>query len=162
MTQQAQIRNFKNLRLNIDPEYKLLWLFQNPSPRPCFNWELVNELRIIQTILETNDGYFPFNNEMLKIEFLVLDSDHADIFSMGGDLELFEKLIRNKNKSELLKYARNCIDAIHRFNVGCRLPITTISCVRGDAMGGGFEEALSCHVIIAEKGVEMGFPEVLF
>jgi DSF synthase len=29
-------------------------------------------------------------------------------------------------------------------------------------MGGGFEVALSCQVLIAEKGVQMGFPEVLF
>jgi DSF synthase len=34
--------------------------------------------------------------------------------------------------------------------------------VQGDALGGGFEAALSCQTIVAEKGVGMGFPEVLF
>jgi DSF synthase len=34
--------------------------------------------------------------------------------------------------------------------------------VQGDALGGGFETALSSDILIAEKGVRMGFPEVLF
>ncbi len=42
------------------------------------------------------------------------------------------------------------------------MPITTISLVRGDALGGGFEVALSSQVVIAERQVEMGFPEILF
>ena len=38
----------------------------------------------------------------------------------------------------------------------------TIALVQGDALGGGFEAALSCHTIVAEAGVLMGLPEVLF
>ena len=38
----------------------------------------------------------------------------------------------------------------------------TIALVQGDALGGGFEAALSCHTIVAEEGVNMGLPEVLF
>jgi DSF synthase len=34
--------------------------------------------------------------------------------------------------------------------------------VQGDALGGGLELALSCQTIVAEAGVGMGFPEVLF
>jgi DSF synthase len=41
-------------------------------------------------------------------------------------------------------------------------PITTIALVQGQAMGGGFESALSAHVLIAEKSAMMGLPEVLF
>jgi DSF synthase len=40
--------------------------------------------------------------------------------------------------------------------------LTTIALVKGDALGGGFEAALASNVIIAEKGVRMGLPEVLF
>jgi DSF synthase len=42
------------------------------------------------------------------------------------------------------------------------LDLTTLSLVQGDALGGGFETALGAHVVIAEKGVKMGFPESLF
>ena len=41
-------------------------------------------------------------------------------------------------------------------------PITTIALVQGQAMGGGFESALSAHVMIAERSAQMGLPEVLF
>jgi DSF synthase len=70
--------------------------------------------------------------------------------------------VLRRDKEGLLKYAKACIDTIHGFITGFRLPITTISLVRGDALGGGFEVALSSHVVIAEEHVEMGFPEILF
>jgi DSF synthase len=38
----------------------------------------------------------------------------------------------------------------------------TIALVQGDALGGGFEAALSCDVIIAERSAKFGFPEILF
>ena len=40
--------------------------------------------------------------------------------------------------------------------------IVTIGLVQGDALGGGLEAALSCNFIIAERGVKMGLPEVIF
>jgi DSF synthase len=42
------------------------------------------------------------------------------------------------------------------------LPLLTIGLVQGDALGGGFESALTNDVIIAERGSRMGLPEVLF
>ena len=42
------------------------------------------------------------------------------------------------------------------------LDLTTISLIQGDALGGGFEAALSSNIIVAERGVKMGLPEVLF
>ena len=43
-----------------------------------------------------------------------------------------------------------------------RPTLTTIALVQGDALGGGFECALSAAVLIAEESVRMGFPEILF
>jgi DSF synthase len=40
--------------------------------------------------------------------------------------------------------------------------MTTISLVQGEALGGGFETALSSNVIIAERRARMGMPEILF
>ena len=34
--------------------------------------------------------------------------------------------------------------------------------VQGDALGGGFEAALSASVLVAEESARMGFPEILF
>ncbi|TMH47836.1 MAG: enoyl-CoA hydratase, partial [Betaproteobacteria bacterium] len=41
-------------------------------------------------------------------------------------------------------------------------PLITISLVQGEALGGGFETALSSNVIIAERRARMGMPEILF
>jgi DSF synthase len=40
--------------------------------------------------------------------------------------------------------------------------MVTISLVQGDALGGGLECALSSDVVIAEEGVQLGLPEILF
>jgi DSF synthase len=59
-------------------------------------------------------------------------------------------------------YGRACIDVLYRNYIGHELPVTTISLVQGECLGGGFEAALSSDVIIAEKSARFGFPEVLF
>ena len=51
---------------------------------------------------------------------------------------------------------------MHRFHGGLGGDVRTIALVQGDALGGGMELALSCHTIVAEEGVGMGLPEVLF
>ena len=162
LTHEAQIRNFKQIKIDMDKNLGILWVYQKPYPRASYNWTIVEELRTIQNMLEINNGYLPDRGDMVKVNYMVLDSLIPDIFSMGGDLNLFHSCIVNKDVKTLSNYTRLCIDTIHGFIVGCRQPITTIALVRGDAMGGGFEVALSCQVIIAERDVEMGFPELLF
>lgn len=81
---------------------------------------------------------------------------------MGGDLALFSKLIREKNRSKLLEYATQCIDVLYLYSVNLHLPLTTISLVEGAALGGGFECALSSNILVATENAEMGFPEIRF
>jgi DSF synthase len=45
---------------------------------------------------------------------------------------------------------------------GFELPMVTIALVQGEALGGGFEGALSFNVIVAERSARFGLPEVLF
>ena len=56
-----------------------------------------------------------------------------------------------------------CLDNLHARweNYGCPT-LTTISMVQGDALGGGFECALTSDVIVAEQSAQMGLPEILF
>ena len=92
---------------------------------------------------------------------VVLASD-SEAFNLGGDLELFCRLIRLGDRDRLLDYARRCVVGVHAFHVGLDAGAHTIALVQGDALGGGFEAALSCHTIVAEEGAQMGLPEVLF
>jgi DSF synthase len=84
-------------------------------------------------------------------------SKHPKVFD-----ELFCSLIRAGDRNGLLTYARQCVRGVHSFHVGLSAGAHTIALVQGDALGGGFEAALSCHTIVAEEDVGMGLPEVLF
>ena len=74
----------------------------------------------------------------------------------------FPGLIRENNRERLLAYARRCVDGVHHLHNGLGGDVRTIALVQGDALGGGLELALACHTIVAEEGVGMGLPEVLF
>ena len=96
----------------------------------------------------------------MRTSFIASD---ANVFNLGGDLDLFCRLIRARNREHLLAYARQCVEGVHELPRRARTATRiSIALVQGDALGGGFEAALSCQTIVAEKGVGMGFPEVLF
>jgi DSF synthase len=85
------------------------------------------------------------------------------VFNLGGDLALFVLLIKARDRDALAHYARLCIDNMHPRieHFGCPT-LATISLVQGDALGGGFESALSSDVIVAEESAQFGLPEILF
>ena len=97
----------------------------------------------------------------MDIEYHVVTSRHP-VFSFGGDLDYFLQCLERNDREALRKYARDCIDTMYPNYTGFDSDITTLSLVHGNALGGGFEAALSSHVVIAERHAAMGLPEVLF
>ena len=134
--------------------------FTDPSYRACFSPELLRELRIFarQTI-DAIAGQAAVSETHLA--HIVLASD-AHVFNLGGDLDLFCRLIRARDRDGLLHYAHECVDSVHLLHTRLHPNAHTIALVEGDALGGGLELALACQTIVAESGVQMGFPEVLF
>ena len=57
---------------------------------------------------------------------------------------------------------RLSIEVMYSIYSNMDVPLVTISLIRGNALGAGFEGALSCDYIVAEKNVQLGFPEVIF
>lgn len=56
---------------------------------------------------------------------------------------------------------RAFLDRIHRaFDAIDTAPITTVAVVHGPVFGGGFELALCCDVIVAERSARFAFPEL--
>ena len=93
----------------------------------------------------------------------LLASRSPRVFNVGGDLALFAMLIKAGDREAIANYARLCIDNMYRRITNFRSPtMTTISLVQGDALGGGFEAALTSDVIVAEESAQMGLPEILF
>jgi len=153
----------QTLRVVEDPANGVYWcnmhanLARMPG-RACFSTQLVDDIVAYQRELAMR---LRANREQQPLPHVVLASD-GDAFNLGGDLELFCRLIRLGDRERLLDYARRCVIGVHAFHVGLDAGAHTIALVQGDALGGGFEAALSCHTIVAEEGVQMGLPEVLF
>lgn len=130
-----------------------------PGQRSCFSRQLVDDILDYQRSLGGRlRSRAPAND---SVPHIVLASD-GDAFNLGGDLELFCQLIRASDRQGLLDYARQCVRGVHAFHDGLGTGAHSIALVQGDALGGGFEAALSCHTIVAEEGALMGLPEVLF
>ncbi len=134
--------------------------FSDPTYRACFTPALLRELRLFaqQTIDRISSRA---QDEPAHVSHIVLGAD-SQVFNLGGDLKLFASLIRDRNRDGLLRYATECVDNIHLLHTRLHRNAHTVALVEGDALGGGFELALACQTIVAESGVQMGFPEVLF
>lgn len=128
----------------------------------CFNTDLLKEIRINDEELETNGGLFLHEGELKTVDYYVVASRTQGVFNYGGDLALFSELIKERNRTGLLEYAKLCVDCVYSRAVNYLSPLITISLVQGEALGGGFETALSSNVIIAERSARMGLPEIIF
>lgn len=146
---------YKTLDIQYEEDYGLAWYITHPEPRPCVTEQLVQDINAWFDECERSEAY-------RDLRYLAVASSRQDVFNLGGDLELFCRLIRNGDRQGIFDYARACIDTLLRNYQGLNRDITTISLIQGDALGGGLEYALSSHVVIAEKGSKLGFPDVLF
>ncbi|MBM3342813.1 MAG: enoyl-CoA hydratase [Betaproteobacteria bacterium] len=150
------------LTARFDKTTRSLWSRWSAHPRPCFSPPLLAELRGYCDFVAQSGGTVTCDAEVMPIEYTVLASDTPGIFNLGGDLDLFKQLIAAQDRQGLLRYGRACIDVLYRNYIGHELPLSSISLVQGECLGGGFEAALSSDIIIAEKSARFGFPEVLF
>ena len=154
---------YQHLITKFEPDYGIMWYTMDPKPRPCMTIELLQSVRRVQKFIERMSMRERNANGEHSIRYGVLASNSAGVYNLGGDMELFQKLIAEKNSNALRDYAVACIDCVFsNYTLSLTTPVTTIGLVQGDALGGGFEAALSCNVIIAEEGARFGFPEVLF
>jgi len=82
-------------------------------------------------------------------------------FCAGADLrELFQRS-QELELREAVKGVRDYLERIHRvLNAIDASPLTTIATVHGVTFGGGFELALVCDLIIADKMARFCFPEL--
>jgi DSF synthase len=150
------------LRAHFDKDTHALWSRWAPEPRPCFNPALLADIRAFQEYVAGTGGTIDCYGEEHPIEYVVLASASPGVFNLGGDLDLFKQLIDARDRQGLLRYGRACIDVLYRQYIGHNLPLTTVSLIQGECLGGGFEAALSSDVLVAEKNSRFGFPEIIF
>jgi DSF synthase len=154
--------SYKNMVARFDSAQGIMWTYFDTRPRPCVTKDLLDEYLECQRLVTQVDKAALEADSDCPIRFLVLASKTPGIYSLGGDLRLFKRCIETRDRETLRQYALGCIEALHLMANNLFLPLTTISLAQGDALGGGFEAALSCSVMIAERKARFGFPEVLF
>ena len=134
-----------------------LWTYMRPQGRPSFTPAMLRDFESWQRLIAGD-----FGPAKVPLRYLVLGSRSPGVFCFGGDLALFQKLIRSGDRQGLANYGFRCVEILHRNMHSLDLPMLTIGLVEGAALGGGFEALLSFDFLIAERGATFGLPEVLF
>ena len=76
-------------------------------------------------------------------------------FCAGGDVGRFPSLLGDADAAA--QYARECSRLLVHLD-RARKPV--VAALNGAALGGGFELAMRCHAIVADRGARMQLPEV--
>ena len=155
----AQAVGFTQLSTFFDEHNQIAWGYMHAEPRQCYTQTLLHELFNWYTGLTRQID----DPNQVDVSYMVTASSVPGVFSLGGDLALFKQSIENKDRTTLMRYAKACIEPLYMIASHLNRPdLKSITLVQGDALGGGFECALSGNVLIAERGCKMGFPEILF
>lgn len=146
-----------------EPVTGTIWGYMHPHGAPCFNLGLLKDIRDHDASLAEHGGLVFVEGSWCQARYYVGASRAPRVYNLGGDLALFMLLIKARDRGALVSYAAKCIDNLHARirNYGCP-GLTTIALVQGDALGGGFECALTSDVIFAEESAQMGLPEIMF
>jgi enoyl-CoA hydratase len=92
---------------------------------------------------------------------LIIYSELKPGFCAGADLRELYQRSQAMERAEAAKGVRDFLERIHRvLNLIDSAPLTTIAAVHGVTFGGGFELALACDLIIADKMARFCFPEL--
>jgi enoyl-CoA hydratase/carnithine racemase len=100
--------------------------------------------------------------DVTKGRALLIYSTLPTGFCAGADLRaLYAGLLATPEQSERQRQVGEFIDRIHavlkRLDA---LPLTTVGAIHGVCFGGGFELALVCDVLVADKTARFAFPEL--
>jgi enoyl-CoA hydratase len=121
---------------------------------PCneIGTAMLEELESFITALTAAEG---------NVSALIIYSQRPAGFSAGADLrELYTGALL-KTAAERTALVREFLERIHRvLNSLDSSSLTTIAAVHGVTFGGGFELALACDMIVADKMARFCFPEL--
>src|SRR5664279_324835 len=151
---------YGELDLTFNPRDEAIWCYIQPAGPPSFTPTLLRELISMRATLQRMFANLP-PGEAAPVKYFVSGSRIPGIYNLGGDLGFFIACIRERNLEALRNYAHVWADVVYHMTVGFHLPLITIGLVQGNALGGGFEAALSFNVLVAEKSAKFGLP-VLF
>lgn len=99
--------------------------------------------------------------EPLEARALIIYSELASGFSAGADLRELYRGIQSLDSEAREQGIRAFLNRIHRvYNLIDSSPLITVAAVHGVVFGGGFELALTCDMIVADRSARFCFPEL--
>lgn len=119
-----------------------VWTFNRPEKLNALSTALLERLnRLLKAAAA---------DETLRCIILTGAGDKA--FVAGADIEEYSR----QTREQFVEYQHFSRDLFCRLE---RLEVPTVAAINGYALGGGFEIALCCDVLIAAEHAEMGLPE---
>jgi len=92
---------------------------------------------------------------------IILHSDRKPGFCAGADLRELYHRSQSMESAAAIREVRKFLERIHAvLNAIDSCPLTTIAAIHGVTFGGGFELALACDLLIADKSARFAFPEL--
>lgn len=114
-----------------------------PDKLNALNLDTIMELKALLLKIEQDKS----------VNCVIVSGAGEKAFVAGADIEYMQKL----TPAEALDFARVGQQTLHLMETSNK---PYIACVNGYALGGGFEVALSCDIILAQTTAKFGFPEV--
>jgi enoyl-CoA hydratase len=146
------MKNFRGKTLSWDVSNGVIELALNSAPCNEIGSQMLGDLERFVEALESLKR---------SAHALVIYSSRNEGFCAGADLrELFHRS-QAMAPAQRLAGVRDFLERIHRvMNAIDDAPLTTIAAVHGVTFGGGFELALTCDLIVADKMARFCFPEL--
>lgn len=114
-----------------------------PDKLNALNIDTVNQLRQVINEIESNSD----------VGCVIVTGSGEKAFVAGADIEYMQRL----TPTQALQFARQGQETFYLMELSNK---PYIACVNGYALGGGFELALACDIVIATQNAKFGFPEV--
>jgi len=146
------MNSFKGETLSWEAKDGVLELALHRQPCNEIGSATLEELERFVTALATAES---------EAHALIIHSELKPGFCAGADLRELYRRSSDMAPSDAGKGIRNYLERIHRvMNAIDASPLATIAAVHGVTFGGGFELALTCDLIIADKMARFCFPEL--
>ncbi|WP_329589768.1 enoyl-CoA hydratase-related protein [Streptomyces sp. NBC_01362] len=143
VTSEQRFGEFVAVRVHEGQEHVAELVLDRPKAMNAVSTDMARSIAAACAALAADPG----------VRVAVLTSSHERAFCVGADL----KERNSFTDAELLRQRPTARTA---YTGVLELPMPTIAAVHGFALGGGFELALSCDLIVADRTAVVGLPEV--
>jgi len=148
----TRMKHFKGKTVSWEMREGVLELELHRLPCNEMGSEMLGEVETFVEALAASTG---------EAHTVIVYSSLASGFSAGADLRELYQRMQEVPREEWLAGERALLKRTHgMMNAIDAAPLTTIAAVHGVVFGGGFELALACDLIIADKMARFCFPEL--